>query len=95
MGWNTPVRDQGRCGSCWAFAAVASIEATIWLRNKTSVVLSPQQLVDCSGKYGNEGCDGGIVGWAYDYIWDKGSVMEKSYLYSAIDVVTYFLNIKF
>ena len=62
-GFNTPVRDQGSCGSCWAFAATGSIEAAIWIKSKVNTVLSPQQLVDCSSRYGNEGCDGGVVGW--------------------------------
>jgi C1A family cysteine protease len=62
-GFNTPVRNQGSCGSCWAFAATGSIEAAMWIKSKIKVVLSPQQLVDCSTNYGNLGCDGGVVGW--------------------------------
>ena len=55
----SPVRDQGSCGSCWAFSACGVMES--WLLMKgISTIVSPQQLVDCSKKYGNQGCNGGF-----------------------------------
>lgn len=54
----SPVKDQGNCGSCWAFSAVATLESFSLMKG-TSVLLSEQQLVDCSRSYGNFGCAGG------------------------------------
>lgn len=61
-GYMNPVRDQGRCGSCWAFASIATTEGRYAIKHGGSkVALSEQQLVDCSRSVGNQGCNGG---WA-------------------------------
>jgi C1A family cysteine protease len=55
-----PVRNQGSCGSCWAFSAVGAIEGLDAIKNGNINTYSPQQLVDCAGgSYENEGCNGG------------------------------------
>jgi C1A family cysteine protease len=84
-GMVTDVRDQGNCGSCWAFAALAAVESSL-LINDEITDLSEQELVDCAGgEYGNAGCDGGWMSNAFAYVLDKGISTEDEYPYKAVD----------
>jgi len=70
----TPVKDQGQCGSCWAFSASEAIESAWILKGhatQSSINLSPQQIVDCDTQ-GAAGCNGGTTESAYNYILGAG-----------------------
>ncbi|XP_070840401.1 cathepsin K-like [Chaetodon trifascialis] len=75
----SPVRNQGSCGSCWAFSSLGALEGQMKKRTGVLVPLSPQNLVDCSSKDGNLGCRGGYISKSYRYIIRNGGVDSESF----------------
>jgi C1A family cysteine protease len=59
LGAVTPVKDQGQCGSCWAFATTVATEGSTFVNSSKLISLSEQQIVSCDKADGNDGCNGG------------------------------------
>lgn len=79
-----PVKSQGQCGSCWAFAAVAALESAYCLTGNPLTLLSEQQVVSCDAVSG--GCEGGFPGDALNYLQQNGGVcLAEEYPYASGD----------
>jgi len=84
QGMVTQVKNQGRCGSCYSFSATGALEGA-WKKARGSLPnLSEQQIVDCSGRYGNHGCQGGRFQSSWQYLTSAGGDEgEYAYPYTA------------
>uniref|UniRef100_A0A3Q0SXE0 Cathepsin H n=1 Tax=Amphilophus citrinellus TaxID=61819 RepID=A0A3Q0SXE0_AMPCI len=78
----TPVKNQGFCGSCWTFSTTGCLESVNAIATGKLILLSEQQLLDCSRNFRNYGCFGGLPSQAFEYIkYSKGLMTEDDYPY--------------
>jgi C1A family cysteine protease len=80
----TPVKDQGQCGSCWAFSTTGALEGFNFVNNGELLSFSEQQIVDCASSAGY-GCQGGWPYLAVQYAGQNGLELESDYPYTAKD----------
>lgn len=79
------VKDQGQCGSCWAFSSTGAAEGAWAISTGKLLDLSEQQMVDCATgvKYGSYGCNGGQMTGAFKYMISNGQCDESAYPYTS------------
>lgn len=76
----TPIKNQGMCGSCWAFSAMGNIEGQYQMRTKKTEIFSEQELVDCDTT--DSGCNGGLMDNAFEYLENTGVMRSSDYPYT-------------
>jgi cathepsin L len=74
----TPIKNQQQCGSCWAFSAVGSIEGAHALKTGKLVSLSESQIVDCDVNGTDQGCSGGLMDGAFQYVINTSGIERES-----------------
>ena len=78
----TPVKNQGQCGSCWAFSTTGSAGGAFQIADNPLTSSSEQDLVSCAGFSRNQGCNGGLMDNASTWIESNCTVAEAAYQYT-------------
>jgi len=82
LGAVTDVKNQGSCGSCWAFSAVGALESAHYYKHASLKVFAEQEVVSCDT--GNSGCNGGWMDDAFSFVQDNGGITDSgSYPYTS------------
>ena len=76
----SPVKDQGSCGSCWAFSTVANLEGLYYATKGVMKTFSEQMLVDCDTS--DSGCNGGLMQYAFTWLKKNGIMLDSDYPYT-------------
>jgi cathepsin H len=79
----SPVKSQGKCGSCWTFSTTGCLESHHKIKHGGAFVfLSEQNLLDCAQAFDNHGCRGGLPSHAFEYIKYNGGIDTEKVLYN-------------
>ncbi|KAG6544778.1 hypothetical protein Mapa_013804 [Marchantia paleacea] len=82
----TAIKDQGECGSCWAFSTIGAVEGINQIKSGKLISLSEQELVSCDVTANTQGCEEGYMDYGFEFIAQNGGVdSEKDYPYTAED----------
>lgn len=83
LGAVNPIKDQGQCGSCWAFSTVVGVEGAWFMAGNDLASLSEEEIVQCDNADGNQGCNGGEMTLAFQWVMKHGLNSERAYPYTS------------